>query len=429
MPTEPANRRDFLKAGAVASAAAILPTAVHAAGTDVSPVGVSGTGGRGSGAAKDCLEADKSVRIVAVGDYFADRARGVAKNLAKGYADRVQVGDKVFGGLDAYKGVLAADVDLVILATPPGFRPTHLEAAIAAGKHIFCEKPVAVDGAGIRKCLELAEKAKEKKLAIVAGTQRRHQAGYLETVKRIQDGEIGDIVGGRCAWNDQGIWYKPRQAKDTDLSYQINNWYHYLWLCGDHIVEQHVHNLDVMNWVLGAHPVKAVGFGGRGYRDQTINRIVDAGQRGDPNVVGQIWDHFAVDYTYPKDVVINSTCTHIPGVTKDVSESVVGTKGRASVNGYRLNKKKVFSGEEVNPYVQEHVDLINCIKSGKAVNELQQVAESTMTAILGRMACYSGQTVTWEQGLNSKLVLMPAGLSEASKIEITPAPVPDKYKV
>ena len=413
-----ATRRDALKLGAVAAATAILPTAVHAAGNDIIKVGLIGCGGRGTGAAKDCLEADKSVHVVAVGDYFGDRARSAAKTLGQNFGDRAQVGDKAFGGLDAYKQVLAAGVDLVILATPPGFRPLHLEAAVEAGRHIFCEKPVAVDGAGIKKCLELAEKAKAKNLAVVAGTQRRHQAGYLETVKQLHDGAVGDIVGGRCAWNNQGIWFKPRQSKDTDVSYQINNWYHFLWMCGDHIVEQHVHNLDVMNWVIGAHPVRAVGIGGRSYR-----------QPGDPNEVGQIWDHFAVEYQYPNDVMVSSQCAHIPGIETDISEHVVGTKGRANVGGYRINKKKVFNGQEINAYVQEHIDLIGCIKAGKPINELKQVAESTMTAILGREACYTGQSLTWEQVLNAKPVFDIAHLTDGQHIEISPSPLPGKHKV
>ena len=418
MTPDTTTRRDFIKLGATAAAVAAIPTAVHAAGNDAIRVGLIGCGGRGTGAAKDCLEADKSVRVVAVGDYFANRAASAAKTLHANFGDRADIGEKAFGGLDAYKQVLAADVDLVILATPPGFRPLHLEAAVEAGKHIFCEKPVAIDGAGIKKCLELAEKAKEKKLAIVAGTQRRHQAGYLETVKRIQDGAIGEVLGGRCAWNNQGIWFKPRQEKDTDVSYQINNWYHFLWLCGDHIVEQHVHNLDVMNWVIGAHPVRASGIGGRSYR-----------QAGNPNEVGQIWDHFAIDYTYPNDVVVNSTCAHIPDIVTDISESVVGTKGRANVGGYRINKKKVFTGQEINAYVQEHIDLINCIKAGKPINELKQVAESTMTAILGREACYTGQSLTWDQALNAKPVFDVAHLTDGQHIEISASPLPGKHKV
>ncbi|MGL6075624.1 MAG: Gfo/Idh/MocA family oxidoreductase [Fimbriiglobus sp.] len=413
------NRRDFLKAGAVAGAATlpILSNAVHAAGTDTIKVGLIGCGGRGTGAMKDSLEADKNVVVHAMGDFFLDRATGFKGAITKQYGDRVQVGDRVFGGLDAYKKVIESGPDLVILATPPGFRPMHLEAAVKAGKHIFCEKPVAVDGPGIRQCMALVDESKQKNLAIVAGTQRRHQAGYIETVKQIKEGAIGDIVSLRCSWNGEGIWYKARKEKDSDLAYHLNNWYHFLWICGDHIVEQHVHNLDVCNWVMGTHPTKAVGFGGRGYRANTGNGPVE--------VSGHIWDHFAVQYSYG-DVPMFSTCTHIPGVKGDISETVYGSKGYSDVNGYRINNKTVFDKEVVGPYVQEHIDLIQSIKANQPLNELQAVTESTLTAIMGRMAAYSGTVVTWKEALNSKVSTMPPNLSEDMKIAVSATPKPGK---
>ena len=416
------DRRDFLKTGAVAGVAAaatgLLPTAVHAAGNDIIKVGLIGCGGRGSGAIQQSLEADKSTKFVACSDFFPERAKGIAKVMSDKFKDRVDVGTRVFSGLDGAKQVIDSGVDLVILATPPGFRPYHLELAINAGKNVFTEKPVAVDGPGIRKCLELAEVAKKKGLAIAAGTQRRHQAGYIETIKQIKDCAIGELVAGRCSWNGDGIWFHPRKNGETDVEYQIRNWYHYLWLCGDHIVEQHVHNLDVMNWVIGAHPVRAYGFGGRSYR-----------KAGTPNEVGHIWDHFAVELEYPKGVHVSSYCTHIPGIKSDISETIYGTKGSSKLNAYRINNKQVYEGNETNPYVQEHIDLIESIKSGKPINELKNVAESTMTAILARMAAYSGQSLTWEQGLNSNEVTMPEGLTEDSKLVTPPVPLPGKYKV
>ena len=424
MSTKP-SRRDALKTGTIATATVAASTLiapnVRAAGNDTIKVGLIGCGGRGSGAIRDCLEADKNTKLVAVADFFADRARGVVGNTRKAFNDRVEVGDRVFSGIDGYKKVIESDVDLIILATPPGFRPTHLEAIVKSPKkiHIFTEKPVAVDGPGIKKCLELVEESKKKNIAIVAGTQRRHQAGYIETINRIKEGAIGDIVATRCSWNNQGIWFKPRKANASDLAYHIDNWYHFLWLCGDHIVEQHVHNLDVINWVMGAHPVKAVGLGGRG-----LGR-----KAGDPNEVGQIWDHFAVEFEYPNGVPLYSYCAHVPGIVTDVSETVFGSKGTSRVNSYSINKKKVFSGNETNPYVQEHIDLIQSIKAGKPLNELQAVTESTMTAILGRMAAYSGGVVTWDQGVNSKFSTMPTDLSESAKILVSPSPVPGKYRV
>jgi myo-inositol 2-dehydrogenase/D-chiro-inositol 1-dehydrogenase len=427
MTTPNANRRDFLKAGTVATATAaavnLIPTAVHAAGDEAIKVGVIGCGGRGSGAAKDCLQADKSVVIHAVGDAFMQRCEQAVRNWAsdselKGDQERIKVGDRKFAGLDAYKQVIDSGVDLVILATPPGFRPPHLEYAIEKGKHIFCEKPVAVDSAGIRKCLELVSESKKRNLAIVAGTQRRHNAGYIETVKKIQDGAIGDIISARCSWNGQGIWFNPRRKGEPDVAYQIRNWYHFLWLCGDHIVEQHVHNIDVCNWVLGAHPIKASGFGGRMYR-----------REGDPNEVGHIWDHFAVEFEYPNGVPMYSFCTHIPGQRNDQSEAVYGSKGMSQVNAFRINRQPAFTGRARRDYVQEHVNLIQSIKAGKPLNELQAVTESTMTAILGRMAAYSGDVVTWEKALNAKEDTLPKELTMDMELKVGPVPTPSRYKV
>ena len=297
------NRREFLKASAIAGAAVSASGAgLFAAGNDgVIKVGLIGCGGRGTGAVRDILEAEKringanpKVEIVAVGDVFKNKAEGAAKTFKTGknyaeFANQIKVTpETTFDGLEAYQKVLAANTDLVILATPPGFRPLHLEAAVKANKHIFCEKPVCVDATGARKCYELVEESKKKNIAIVAGTQRRHQKGYIETVKKIHDGAIGDVTATRCAWNGSGIWFHDRAANVSDAEYQLNNWYHFLWLCGDHIVEQHVHNLDVVNWVMQDHPVKAVGLGGRAARPV-----------GEPAEVGQIWDHFAVEYEFP----------------------------------------------------------------------------------------------------------------------------------
>src|SRR5581483_9385728 len=237
-------------------------------------------------------------------------------------------------------------------ATPPGFRPVHLEAAINAGKNIFCEKPVAVDAAGIRKCFSLVSQAKSKNLAIVAGTQRRHQKGYIETIQKIHGGAIGDVVATRCAWNGAGIWFHERKPGVSDAQYQLDNWYHFLWLCGDHIVEQHVHNLDVINWVMNDHPVRATGMGGRSARP--------GGAGGDPNKFGQIWDHFAIEYEYKNGVKMYSYCRHTPG-DSDVSETVYGSKGTCRVNAYRIGQETVGS-DNIDPYVQEHIDLLNSIR-------------------------------------------------------------------
>lgn len=400
--TDP-NRRSFLKASSAAAAGlAFLPNA-HARGNDVIKVGLVGCGGRGTGAVDNICEAagtTYNIKIVAMGDVFEDHLRNCREATKNGAnsKDKFDVSDdRCFVGLDAYQKVIEAS-DLVILATPPGFRPQHIEAVIKAGKHLFTEKPVAVDGTGIRKVLAAADEAKAKKLAVVAGTQRRHQPGYLESLKRIHDGAIGEVNGGQVYWNQGAIWANKRQPTWTDVEYQLRNWYHFLWLCGDHIVEQHVHNLDVANWAVGSHPVRAVGMGGR----QTV-----AGPE-----LGQSYDHFAVDYEYPNDVHIMSMCRQIPDCENNVSETIVGTKGRFQSNGYRFSgeKKERVRVQDGNAYVHEHTHLLESIVSGQPLNELRQVAESTLTAIMGRMSAYSGKAVTWEQALESKLDTFPKEL-------------------
>ncbi|MGL4419113.1 MAG: Gfo/Idh/MocA family protein [Gemmataceae bacterium] len=421
------DRRSFLGASAIGAATLLGARAVHAAGSDVIKVGLIGCGGRGSGAIRDCLRADESIRVVAVADVFEDKASAQAASLFSQYKERAPIGNNVFGGFDAYEKLLKVDLDMVILATPPGFRPGHLEAAINAGKHVFCEKPVAVDGPGIRKCMALVEQSKKKNLAIVAGTQRRHQLAYLEAAKRAKT-DIGEIVGGRCSWNNDGIWFNPRKPGQKDVEYQLRNWYHFLWLCGDHIVEQHVHNLDVMNWFIGGHPVRATGMGGR-------MGGTKARPDGDPKEVGHIFDHFAVEYEYANGVRISSYCRHYPG-PGDVSETVIGTKGSirtcSDKSDYRLNGKELYSVEQdqkdLSPYVREHVDLIASIKAGKPLNELQQVTESTLTAIMGRMSTYTGKSISWKQALESTESTMPKELAMDLDLPAPELPVPGKTK-
>lgn len=431
------TRRDFLTVSAVGAAAVLAPSGVFAGGSDVIKVGVIGTGGRGNGAAENILQADKSVKIVALGDAFQWRVDGCARNLRNKFKDRADVpADKCFTGLDAYKKVLATDCELVILATAPGFRPQHLEAAVAAGKHIFCEKPVAVDGTGIRKCFAAYEASLKTKQCIVAGTQRRHQSGYLETMKRIHDGAIGDIIGATAYWNNNGIWFRPRTDLNdrkkfteaaTDVAYQLHNWYHFMWLCGDHIVEQHVHNIDVVNWAKQTHPDRCWAMGGRLNMGGNSNR-----REGEPNVVGNIFDHFAVEYTFKDGTKMHSYCRHFDG-PGNVSEGLVGTRGFCRTEDrkeYTINGAPVFDPAKDNaPYVQEHVDLIAAIRSGKGINELKNVTESTLTAIMGRMAAYTGRAVTWEQALNSKEDSFVADLKWDMELKAAPVPIPGKTKL
>jgi predicted dehydrogenase len=421
------TRRDFLKtttvAGAALAANASLLNSAHAAGSDIIKIGLIGCGGRGTGAAENALSSAPGVHLVAMGDVFPDRLQGCRNYLTKETAakDRVkELGNKVdvtddrcFTGLEAYKGVLNTGIDYVILATPPGFRPIHIEAAVAAGKNVFTEKPVGVDGPGIRKVLAAFEEANKKKLRCAAGTQRRHQASYIETVKQLHEGAIGDITAGRCYWNQGGLWSHTRQQGWSDVEWQIRNWLYFTWLSGDHICEQHVHNLDVINWVTQAHPVRAVGMGGRQVRT-------------DP-VFGHIFDHFAIDYEYPHGVHVLSMCRQIDGCENSVSEAVVGTRGHCQVNAYTINGKRVAQRKvEVDPYVQEHTDLIGSIREGKHLNELKNVAESTLTAIMGRMSAYTGKAVTWDKALHSSENLMPDDLSLKMSLPVPPVAVPGK---
>jgi predicted dehydrogenase len=419
------NRRDALKAGAALAATAaatqLFPTA-FAAATDTLKLGVIGCGGRGTGAVEDNFRAGPGTVLWAAGDVFENKPKGLMNHIStvdKGaFKERVDCKDRVFGGLEAAKNVIDSGCDVIILATSPGFRPFHLEAIVqkvADSKkkiHIFCEKPVAVDGAGVQKVLKVAEEAKKLGISVVAGTQRRHQAGYIETVKQIHDGKIGDVVATRCSWNGSEPWFRARKPGMSDVEYQIHNWYHFLWLCGDHIAEQHVHNLDVINWVMKGHPVKAVGQGGRiGRKD------------GEPSEVGNIFDLFSIEYEYAGGVPMYSYCSHVPGTTQDVSETVYGSKGVSRVNAYQINKEKVFGKDPINPYVQEHMDLMKTIRDDKPVDELTGVAESTLTAIMGRMAVYTGKTVTWKQALESKST-MPEKLDLKGKLEVPPVPRP-----
>jgi myo-inositol 2-dehydrogenase/D-chiro-inositol 1-dehydrogenase len=430
-PNAGASRRDFLKTATVAAGAAVvsnlsLAPAVHAAGSDQIKVGIVGCGGRGSGAGEDVLRAAKGVTIFALGDVFkfqGDGARGRLSNFAgkdqvKQLGNIVDVEGRCFSGLDAYKQVIDSGVNYVILATTPGFRPIHLEAAVAAGKNIFTEKPVGVDGPGIRKVLDAYEEAKKKGLHIAAGTQRRHDPRYIETIKRVHDGAIGDLVGGRGYWMQTILWQRIDELKNhpeinTDVAKQIWNWYNYTWLCGDHIVEQHVHNLDVLNWAFGAHPESAIGMGFR--------------TRTDPKY-GHIYDFFAIDYKYPKDVHALSMCRQISHCRDEIGEYLVGTKGQCVPHAHTVNGDYVAPKMKrgFTPYVQEHTDLIASIRSGKPLNELKQVAESTLTAIMGRMSAYTGKEVSWELALNSKEDLMPKDLTLDMSKPVAPVAIPGK---
>ena len=408
------TRREVLKATSLASLAAAFHTtggAFAAYASERIRVGLIGCGGRGTGAAVDCAKASPDVVITALGDLFPDQVEWSKRELTKQLpTDRVTVTPETsFTGFGAFKKVVATDCDLVILAAPPFFRPAHLAAAIDAGKHVFMEKPVAVDPGGVRSVIATSELAAKKGRAIVAGTQRRHQAHYVEIMNRIRSGDLGEIVAGEAYWNMGALWleraaqnWKDRTAKNwSDMEWQIRNWLFTSWLSGDHIVEQHVHNLDIMNWAFGTHPVKCVGMGGRAART-------------DP-MFGNIFDHFAVAYEYPNGARVLSMCRQTAGAAENVSERVIGTKGHSysdSADGY-IKGMKAYKPEHgsPNPYVQEHVDLIASIRAGKPLNEGRQVAESTLTAIMGRMTAYTGRAMSWDWVMTaSKLDLTPPHL-------------------
>ena len=418
------TRRTFISTSAAAAAAFAWSGGVRAFGSDVIRLGLIGCGGRGTGAVSDCLRGTEGVELMAMGDLAPDRLSQSREELAKlvkstpALASRIKVSDDTcFTGFDAYKKVLASNVDLVILATPPAYRPRHLAAAVDAGKHIFSEKPVAVDPAGVRSVLQTYERARAKNLAIGVGTQRRHQADYQETIARIRDGAIGRIVTGQVFWNQGGLWTRDRQTTWTDAEWQIRNWLYFTWLSGDHIVEQHVHNLDVAYWVLGELPIKATGVGGRQFRT-------------DPKF-GHIYDHFAVDYEYASGARIMSMCRQIPGTANRVGESFIGTDGTSNASS-RITGPKAWTytppAQRPNGFVQEHTDLVASIRAGKPYNELKQIAESTLVAIMGREAAYTGQEMAWDAVLNAKLDLTPP-IPEYGPMTVPPVAMPGRTKL
>lgn len=451
-PNSRPSRRDFLKTSVAASAGAFLAgcagpqksgpaagggpanaqpapaPAVHSGKTpDKIRVGVIGCGGRGSGAAWDAVKGAPNIEIAALGDLFPDRIESCRKWLLEtagkeNLADHIQVtDDRCFAGFDGYKGVLGCNVEMVILATPPGFRPWHYKAAIEAGKHVFMEKPVAVDPSGVRMVIAASELAAQRKLAVVTGTQRRHQPPYLEMMKRIHDGQIGEIVAAQCYWNQGALWVKKKEPTWSDMEWQCRNWLYFCWLSGDHIVEQHVHNLDVVNWAMkDAVPGKCVGMGGRQMRVEPE--------------YGNIYDHFNIEYEYPNGVRTLSMCRQIPGCSDRVSERIVGTKGAAYMGGnkYTITGEKPWAfegGGDVNPYVQEHTDLIASIRAGQPLNEGKRIAQSTLTAIMGRTSAYTGREIQWDWIMNgSKLDLTPPKF-EMGDLAIDPVPMPGQTKL
>jgi predicted dehydrogenase len=422
------TRRDFMKASAAVSLAAMTSpmSKAFAAGSDKLRIGLVGCGGRGTGAVSDCMKAVDNIEIYAMADLFKDKTDSSLEAMKTGnqWVQKIDDPTKInvtqercFSGFDAFQKLIDLDeIDIVYLATPPGFRPQHFEAAIKAGKHVFMEKPVAIDPAGVRLVIKAAELADQKKLSVVAGTQRRHQKHYRDIMKRIHDGDIGEIVAAQCYWNGGGMlnWGPADNPQWNEMERQCRRWYFYDWICGDHIVEQHLHNLDVVNWAFGEIPEKCMGIGGRHIRTAPE--------------YGNIFDHFAVEYEYPNGAKITSMCRQMDGCTENVSERIVGTKGVAYLDGAtgKITGNKPFEPKEAspNPYEVEHADLVAAIRNNEPINEAKRVAESSLTAIAGRMSTYTGRALKLSWAMNaSKLDLTPEKY-EFGPMKTNPVPMP-----
>ncbi len=424
--TRELTRRDFMKKTSLAAGGGLLlgtlPVAksAYASGSDTLKVAIVGCGGRGTGAANQALNADPGVKIVAMADVFRHRLDSSYNALAQRHlaTGRLDVPEEhKFVGFDAYKKAIPL-ADVVILCAPPGFRPAHFEECVKHGKHMFCEKPIATDAPGVRRFMAAAEEARQKKLNVVLGLQRRYQNNYREAYKRVKDGAIGDIISGQVYWNEDGVWVRHREPGMSELMYQVHNWFYFVWLAGDQILEQNIHNIDIANWYIGEYPATAQGMGGREVR---------TGKE-----YGQIFDHNFVEYTYPGGAIISAQCRHQRNTMSRVAEVLQGTRGNASHAGYTSNAVITDRNGNIiydhdgtndpNPYQQEHDELFAAIRNGGYIDDSDYGAKTTMTAIMGRMAVYSGQMIHWDDAINSDAQLMPYEVNED-----TPPPVlPDE---
>lgn len=431
------SRRKFIQTtAAVAGGVAISPLTMannpHINVDNTIKIALIGCGGRGSGAANEALNTGDDVRLVAMADAFKEKLDSSYNNLLELHGKKVSVKeDHRFIGLDGYKDAISL-ADVVFLATPPGFRPIHFEEAIRQGKHVFMEKPVATDAPGVRNIIEVAIKAKEKKLKVVVGHHLRFQKSSIELINKLQSGDIGDIINMRAYFNTGGVWVRDRKSGMTEMEYQVWNWYYFNWLSGDHIVEQHVHDLDLMNWLKGSHPVMAQGMGGR--------------QTRTGNEYGQIFDHHFVEYQYPDGSMLNSQCRHQKGCWNNWSDAGQGTKGTFNCVPARQlstiydNKGNVIweylGKDDTEPHQVEQTEFFRMLRQDEYINQAESGAISTMTAIMGRMATYSGQKVTWEEAINSTENLLPKEFSWTAEPPVKPdkdgaypIPMPGTYKV
>jgi myo-inositol 2-dehydrogenase/D-chiro-inositol 1-dehydrogenase len=410
-------------AGAVLTRELLAPT-VYAAGSDTLKIGLIGCGGRGTGAAKEALAGDSGTLLTAMGDVFSDRLQGSFKALSEARPEQVKVGaDHQFIGFDAYQKVIDSGVDVVLLTTPPHFRPAHLKAAIAAGKHVFCEKPMAVDAPGVRSILASAEEAKRRDLCLVAGFCWRYSDAERATFQKIVDGALGRIVSAHTTYHASPLAQFPRQPGWSDMEWQLRNWFHFTWLSGDHIAEQACHSIDKIAWALGGRlPVKATALGGRQARTGAES--------------GNVYDHFSVVYEYDDGLRCFHTCRQMADCPFDNTDYFVGTEAVCHIDGWKpLHEIKTHAGEtrwsydgqRRNMYQNEHDALFAAIRSGQPINDGQWMAHSTLMAIMGRMAAYTGQTLTWEQALNSQEDLTPAKY-EFGDLPVTPVAIPGRTK-
>ena len=409
--------KGIASAGGVLSTAALLAGKAHAQGGDAIRIGLLGCGGRGMGAVLHCLQADPGVELVALADLLDVKVQGAVKTFAHDpkyapFKDRVKVTrEQCYTGFDCHEKLAQSNADLLLMATAPAFRGRQMMAAVKAGKHIFTEKPVATDVAGCRQVMEVARIAQEKGLAIVAGTQRRHEFSRVELMKRIHGDAIGDLVGGQCYWYGGGIWYREPLQGMSELEWQCHNWYHFGWLSGDQICEQHIHNIDVMNWCFQGPPKVFMSIGGRAYRDhnkpqekaaRAVCRHFNNGSEENwRKYNGDIWDHMFCELEYENGARCMSYSGHSPGTGRG-GEKIVGTKGTSNCsNKIEGETPWEFKGEHVNGQQQEHIDLIKSIRDGQPLNEGQRVAESTLTTIGARMAAYTGRSFKYSWLLNS----------------------------
>src|SRR6056297_41799 len=419
------SRKEFCRTAAFAAGGGLMLSSLpigasaFAAGNDTLKLAVVGCGGRGTGAVNQALTADSGVQLVAMADAFRDRLDESYSNLSQRYGDTDQMNvpeENKCTGFDGFRHAIDL-ADVVILATPPGFRPQHFEYAVSQNKHVFMEKPVATDAPGVRRVLAAGRRAQANNLNVVVGLQRHYQNNYREVFDRVDRNQIGKIMSGQVYCNSGGVWVREREPDQTEMEYQMRNWYYFNWLCGDHILEQHIHNIDVANWFIGEYPETAQGMGGREVRTGKDH--------------GQIFDHHFVEFTYPGGAVISSQCRHQPNTFSRVAEHLQGTNGTIQLDAGNTAIMKDRNGvllydhnsmNDPNPYQQEHDDLFAAIRNGNVIDDTENGAKATLSAIMGRLATYSGQVITWEQAINSQEDIVPDNLDW----DVDPPVLPDE---